>query len=261
MNDPLEAVLERHDQDHLRFRGAVVTSAAVHTLVALTLLLAPLLLPRQSLLPDVVPVRLVELGPPPSPQPQPAVAEETEAVEEAAPEESLPEPEPEPAVQAVEEPPQRQPEPEERKPEPEPQPQRAARTPQPETQSARRSSSPEPAQPQSARRSLEFSDTAGRQGGTVEDFPFRYYLDQVRQAIAARWDPPPRPPHSAARSAVVYFRIGRQGQLVLARLERGAGDEVYDLAARRAVQSARFPPLPRTYQGDSVGIYLVFTQE
>ena len=94
-------------------------------------------------------------------------------------------------------------------------------------------------------------------------FEFTYYLVLVRNRIASNWAPPAglAGGEKPAR-AVVYFRIGRGGELTGARLETGSGAEFFDRAALRAVLiSDPLPPLPLGYTGGELGVHFGFEWE
>jgi protein TonB len=87
------------------------------------------------------------------------------------------------------------------------------------------------------------------------DFKFGYYLDQLLSAIDARWA---RPPLGDKVECTIGFRIQRDGSIAELTVARSSGYNSFDLAALRAVQNASpFPPLPRAYRNDSLGVNLI----
>ena len=122
-----------------------------------------------------------------------------------------------------------------------------------------------PPQQQSAQRTgIDLTGAEDDQRGfTVEEFPFAHYLGRIRDLIATRWSPPPRGQFAPQRRAEVFFRIGRDGRLVVQpRMNNASGNTLFDRAAMQAIaQAAPFPPLPREYQGQSLGVGLAFVQE
>jgi TonB family protein len=57
----------------------------------------------------------------------------------------------------------------------------------------------------------------------------------------------------------VYFRIYRTGQISDIRIDVSSGVEAFDISARRAIQaSAPFASLPNEYDGQYLGITLIF---
>jgi TonB family protein len=282
--DRVHEVLAAREMPDLRFRSAMITSAALHTLVLLILLLAPLLIPSEILMPDFIPVRLVSMS-------------AASAVEpEAEPEPEVPAPEPEPPAVVVTEP---EPVPDtlealrrEREAEEE-----AERVREEEEAEARRRAAAERRrreeeerlraeeearrQPQAARRSSQSqqttvqAQTAQRDGSiglmgaeqtagvTVEDFQFNYYLQILLDRIATHWEPPARGPYAQPITALVYFRIDRGGRLIVGpEIRSSSGNSLFDQAATRAISSSGpLPPLPQAYDGRSLGVRLAFKQE
>ncbi|HEY7216366.1 MAG TPA: TonB family protein [Thermoanaerobaculia bacterium] len=87
------------------------------------------------------------------------------------------------------------------------------------------------------------------------DFRFGYYIDQLLSAIDAKWQ---RPPLGDDVKAVISFRIERDGNITDLEVAESSGYNSFDLAALRAVQNASpFPPLPRAYRHDSLGVNLI----
>ncbi len=87
------------------------------------------------------------------------------------------------------------------------------------------------------------------------DFRFGYYLDQLLSAIDSKWV---RPNLGEGVEATISFRIQRDGSLSDLQVAVSSGYNSFDLAALRAVQNAApFPPLPRAYRNDSLGVNLI----
>jgi TonB family protein len=87
------------------------------------------------------------------------------------------------------------------------------------------------------------------------DFKFGYYIDQLLSSIDSKWV---RPPLGNEVQAVIGFRIQRDGSITDLQVARSSGYNSFDLAALRAVQNASpFPPLPRAYRQDSLGVNLI----
>ncbi len=268
---PLQARRVEFEQ---RFRASVVASLAVHVGVLLASIVWPALLSTRPLSPTVLPVSVVQLPQRP-PAPAEAAAPPAEAAAEPAPVVTRPEPVPrtleqlrrardearrlrqeEAERQRREAEQRRQREEQERRRREE---EEARRRPQ---KAARRDSSPAPQR--AARQEISFTGTeSGQRGFTVEEFPFSYYVLRIRDLVGERWDPPPRGAFGRERRASVFFRIDRSGRLAVPpRIETGSGDTLFDQAALRAIASAApFPPLPREYQGQSLGVRFAFIQE
>lgn len=94
----------------------------------------------------------------------------------------------------------------------------------------------------------------------ARDFEFTYYLMLVRNRIAQNWAAPSGiAPGATATRAVVYFRIGRGGEVTGVQLESGSGVDFFDRTAVRAViLSDPLPPLPLAYTGADLGVHFGF---
>lgn len=289
-NVTTEAVRQASEQ---RFRAAMISSASLHVGMLLAMVVVPMLVPRPIIMPDVIPVRLLQVAAAAAAQPVPR--QEPEPAEAPPPEPDV-EPEPLPAVVSEPEPlprsiadlqrereaeQQRQRDAEDearrlreeeadkkrreeadrnrreeeerkrREEEARRQPQKAARRSAPETQTARR-------------QAIDLTGTEESQTSfTVEDFPFAAYLMRIRDMVAERWSPPPRGAYALERRVEIFFRIDRNGRLAVSpRPMAASGDTLFDQAAMRAVAAAApFPPLPREYEGQTLGVRFAFVQE
>ncbi len=104
---------------------------------------------------------------------------------------------------------------------------------------------------------------AGLSGDVAVDagnFEFTYYLLLVRNRVSENWSPPAGLAlHGQPVRAIVYFRIGRDGEVTGAALETASGAEFFDRSALRAVQlSTPMPPLPLGYEGADLGVHFGF---
>lgn len=274
--------------------AAVIAAVALHGAILAAVLLAPRLAPPPKQL-TFVPVTILpaqalgvrrpaarpktETPRPPAPEP---------AAEE--PERPAPEPEPEPAPKKPEpvkpEPkaaedvptlPSRDKKPE-KKPETRPSSGESSRKPPtpepsktPETPSPGRSGTGD--NPAGTATQGTPDGEAGRRGGPTgsplgttafgseiagldnPDFTYSYYIDQLLSKIDSKWT---RPPLGDGVRAIISFRIGRNGSLSDLEVAESSGYNSFDLAALRAVQNAApFPPLPRAYRHDSLGVRLI----
>lgn len=97
----------------------------------------------------------------------------------------------------------------------------------------------------------------------VGDFAFTYYLVLVRNRIAGNWAPPAGLATGGRRvRAMVYFKIGRRGEVNGVRLEGASGIEFFDRSALRAVTiSDPLPPLPDGFGGGELGVHFGFDWE
>ena len=181
-----------------------------------------------------------EPAPPPAEEPPPAPEPEPEPPDPELP--ALPaEEEPEPR----EEPPPPRPEP------PRPEPPREEPAPISETAAG------EPGRAGSPTGSPTGSSAFGAEVAGLDnpDFTYGYYIDQMLGMIRQNWV---RPPLGGGIEATVYFRIQRDGRVTGLRVATSSGYNSFDLAGLRAVQSASpFPPLPRGFAHDSLGVHLI----
>jgi len=245
-------------------RPEAASLAAALLLHALAIALA-LILPRLQPAPkplefvpvQVIPAQALGVRRPAPPKRKP--------VEEEKPAPAEPEPEPEPKKET-----------EEVAPPPKPDvpvlpKQDEAKKPEP-----KKPAKPEPAQtaPSDARPGVapgESGDQLGRRGadtgsplGTTAfgsrigvdnpDFTYGYYLDRLLSLIDAQW----QRPNMGEVKAVLHFEIARDGSISDLRIAESSGYNSFDFAALRAVKSAApFPPLPRGYKNDSLGVNLI----
>jgi outer membrane biosynthesis protein TonB len=294
--DCVYATLEDRQNAELRFRSAMITSTALHTGVALLILLAPFLIPKPALF-EFTSVNLVELTPPPDPVPPPADTQaenppSSEPEELPTPEEIEPLP-PEDVPEDLEAQRRQEEEDEARRREEEKRRQEeletqrraaeeAARRRQQEEERRRleeeeaRRRAPQkatreeatPAEPsevtQQAQRG-EVGLSLTNDTGTVsqqDQTLLQFWINRVLANIASKWDPPSRPPGSQEILAILHFRVGRNGEIIIDPETRpSSGNRRYDDAAVRAILAGQpFPPLPQGYRGNTLGINLGFRQ-
>ena len=92
-------------------------------------------------------------------------------------------------------------------------------------------------------------------------FPFSYYLAAVERKVSQNWF---SGVSSGAEgfSCLVYFRLRRDGRVDDVRVEQGSGNAYFDRSAMRAVRTAApFPPLPRAFTDNYLGIHFTFVQK
>jgi TonB family protein len=94
----------------------------------------------------------------------------------------------------------------------------------------------------------------------VAGFPFQFYLQMISDKITTNWfQSLVDPGVGGLLQTQVYFRIYKNGQISDIRIDVSSGIEAFDLSARRAIQnSAPFATLPNEYDGQYLGITLVF---
>jgi outer membrane biosynthesis protein TonB len=218
-------------------RGSVILSSAVHVIVLIAVYFTR---PASNFVvpgPDVVQVSLLDPNaaetpapptPPPPPQPTPPAKEQIQ---------------PEEAKGVKLEPAKPQ------KPQPKPQ----QTPPPPSTQRA----------PVLASAPVGPAGLRGDVGVDASDFEFTYYLVLVRNKIAGNWVPPAGLATGGNPvRAVVYFRVGRGGEISGLRIETPSGQELFDGSSLRAVTlSDPLPPLPLGFPGGDLGIHFGFEWE
>lgn len=94
----------------------------------------------------------------------------------------------------------------------------------------------------------------------TEDFPFAYYLNLIRYRIQENWRPPVQSTDWGRRmTAVVGFRVLRNGQVVEVKLEMSSKRFLFDQAAQRAIRAlGDLPPLPDEFAGDYLNVHIEF---
>ena len=106
------------------------------------------------------------------------------------------------------------------------------------------------------------SDTGSAYSSQIglSNFPFTYYLQIIMDRVSSNWFTSLVDPGiSGSFQATVYFKIYRNGQISDLKIQESSGIKSLDLSALRAIQtSAPFPPLPRDYEDEYLGIYLIF---
>jgi TonB family protein len=94
----------------------------------------------------------------------------------------------------------------------------------------------------------------------VAGFPFQFYLQMISDKITANWFQALVDPGVAGLlQTQVYFRIYRNGTISDVKIDVSSGVESFDLSARRAITlAAPFAALPNEYNGQYLGITLIF---
>ncbi len=93
---------------------------------------------------------------------------------------------------------------------------------------------------------------------TEQVFNDNEYLIALMQKIRSNWRYPSL--NAPNIKTVVYFRINRDGRVDRVLVKDKSGFMNFDSSAYEAVvKSAPYPPLPESYSGNQLGIYLRFT--
>ena len=94
----------------------------------------------------------------------------------------------------------------------------------------------------------ELFDTAG--------FPMGEYREIIRELVRSRWSRPSNVKGSQRRATVVFY-IDRNGRVDGLYVEVSSGNQSLDSAALSAIWGAPFPPLPKDFPRENVGVRLV----
>lgn len=97
------------------------------------------------------------------------------------------------------------------------------------------------------------------QGATIDNarFNYPYWFTQAFNKIRSNW----RNPVSADAPIVclVYFQVIKSGRVIETRIEESSGIPAFDKACLTAIErSAPFPPLPRDFADEIIGMTLPF---
>ncbi len=94
----------------------------------------------------------------------------------------------------------------------------------------------------------------------LASFPFTYYLQIIMDRVSNNWFTSLVEPGLRGKFQVtVYFKIYKSGHISDLKIEESSGLRSLDLSALRAIQtSAPFPPLPKEYDEEYLGIHLIF---
>ncbi len=94
----------------------------------------------------------------------------------------------------------------------------------------------------------------------LANFPYTYYLQLIMDKVSNNWFTSLVEPGLRGKFQVtVYFKIYKSGHISDLKIEESSGLRSLDLSALRAIQtSAPFPPLPKEYEEEYLGIHLIF---
>jgi TonB family protein len=94
----------------------------------------------------------------------------------------------------------------------------------------------------------------------LSNFPFQYYLQIIMDRVSASWFTSlVAPGVSGNFQTTVFFKIYRNGSISDLKVEETSGIQSLDMSALRAIQNASpFPPLPKEYEDEFLGIHLIF---
>jgi TonB family protein len=93
------------------------------------------------------------------------------------------------------------------------------------------------------------------------NFPFASYISRMRQKIATTWEVPAGT-EGLQRTAVVFFRVHRDGSVSNVEVEKSSALQLFDRSCQRAViEAAPLPPLPREYSDEFVAVHFSFVYQ
>lgn len=124
---------------------------------------------------------------------------------------------------------------------------------------------PEETEKKAQEQEIETQSTSEGQmfaGATVhsKSFDYPYWFDQAFNKISANFSNPVS--SDAAIIAVVYFEVIQSGRVVTVQVVQSSDIQPFDDACVRAIQrSEPFPPLPKNFRDEIIGISLPFKFE
>ncbi len=100
----------------------------------------------------------------------------------------------------------------------------------------------------------------GGGGSGAGNFPYTWYVHTIRKKLDSNWNVTEG--YSSRVFAQVAFTIKKDGSIIKIDIEEGSKDEVFDQAARRAVEYASpLPPLPSDFEEDELRVHVRFTMK
>lgn len=240
----------RDERSRRLLAGAV--AVALHLLIVAAAFFGPRLFAEPVTKPEFLPVTLLPLpakgvAKPAAPKPTPKPAEPEQPKPEPVQEPPKPAPEPAPTAPPPEQP---RPKPESAPPAPKP-----IETPPP-ADTPTTDGLPGRAGAPTGRADSAFVEGAAVAGLDNPDFRYAYYVDRMASMIRGQWT---RPAVGSGIEVLIHFIIERDGRVRDVEIVRSSGSTAFDLAGRRAVESAApLPPLPKGYTGDTLGVNLIF---
>ncbi len=92
------------------------------------------------------------------------------------------------------------------------------------------------------------------------NFPYAYYIELIKNRISSNWITGSMGIRSSDKYLVVIsFRILKNGRVVDLKVEKSSGIDSLDTSALRAVKySLPLPPLPATYEGRDLTVFIQF---
>lgn len=94
----------------------------------------------------------------------------------------------------------------------------------------------------------------------LSSFPYVWYIQIIRNRVSGSWFKSLVDPGVSGNfRATVYFKILRNGDISDENIIESSGIESFDMSAIRALyEAAPFPPLPKEYKDEYLGVRLIF---
>lgn len=103
---------------------------------------------------------------------------------------------------------------------------------------------------------IGFGDGGGNAG--AGNFPYAWYVQSIKKKLDSNWNVTSG--FSNRIYAQVVFTIKKDGNIQEAQVEEGSGNDIFDRAALRAVESASpLPPLPSGFDEPDLRVHVRFT--
>ncbi|MBU8934536.1 MAG: TonB family protein [candidate division Zixibacteria bacterium] len=96
-------------------------------------------------------------------------------------------------------------------------------------------------------------------GATIDNasFNYPYWFTQAFNKIAVNWNNPVV--YDGTLICTIYFQVIKSGRIIEMRIEKSSGIPEFDESCLRAVSGAApFPPLPRQFRDEIIGLTLPF---
>jgi len=224
----------------------VVLSVILHLAIVVATVISSPLTVRQRQYDDVIKVALVAAPPMTNLPPEPLPPLQTpKAIADEPVEIPIDQPESAPITE-IDKP----------KPEPPPKEEKKPYQPMAETGDVEQTGDTEGASEVEASGGTPFSGTSVDNAS----FDYPYWFTQAFYKIQSNWRNPIAADYSIV--CVVYFQVIKSGRVIEQRIEQSSGVRTYDEACLRAIdKSAPFPPLPREFTDEIIGITLPFKYE
>jgi len=94
-----------------------------------------------------------------------------------------------------------------------------------------------------------------------KNYPLDDYASLIKQMVTKNWYIPSNLRYSNASTTIIFY-IDKEGQNFGARITDSSGNNSLDITALNAILSSNpFPPLPKDFPGDHIGVKYIFIPE